>query len=121
MKLTLGKKLGLGFGAILALMILSAAMSYLKSSDISQSQNRALDIRVPSVEAAKNLQRDLNQTMSKGRQVLLAGAETARKEAAKKLFDGAWADVEKDVARLIELAPQWTLQEIERAPRRERG
>jgi methyl-accepting chemotaxis protein len=101
----------LDFGAILALMILSAAMSYLKSSDISQSQNRALDIRVPSVEAAKNLQRDLNQTMSKGRQVLLAGAETARKEAAKKLFDGAWADVEKDVARLIELAPQWTLQE----------
>ena len=39
MKLTLGKKLGLGFGVILALMVLSATMSYLKSSDIKQTQD----------------------------------------------------------------------------------
>lgn len=30
MKLTLGKKLGLGFGVILALMVFSFAMSYLR-------------------------------------------------------------------------------------------
>jgi methyl-accepting chemotaxis protein len=110
MKLTLGKKLGLGFGVTLALMVLSSTMSYLKSSDISQSQNRALDIRVPSVEAAKNLQRDLNQTGSKGRQAVLAGSERDRREAAKKLFDGTWDDVEKDIAKMDELAPHWTLQ-----------
>jgi methyl-accepting chemotaxis protein len=110
MKLTLGKKLGLGFGVILALMVLSSTMTYLKSGDISQSQNRALDLRVPTLEVAKNLQRDLNQTMSKGRQAVLAGAEPDRKEAAKKLFDGAWGDIEKDIAEMDELAPKWSVQ-----------
>jgi methyl-accepting chemotaxis protein len=110
MKLTLGKKLGLGFGAILGLMVLCTTMTYLKSSDISQSQNTALDVRVPSLEAAKNLQRDLNQTQSKGRQVVLAGSQPERREAARKLFDGNWGEVEKDMARLDELAPKWVNQ-----------
>src|ERR1019366_5639485 len=110
MKLTLGKKLGLGFGAILALMVLSAVLTYLKASAIKETQDRTMTLRVPTIAALKDLQRDLNQTMSKGRQVVLAGAESARKEAAQKLFDGAWNDVEKDVASLDELAPKWTLQ-----------
>jgi methyl-accepting chemotaxis protein len=110
MKLTLGKKLGLGFGVILALMVLSSTMSYLKATNIKQNEDRALDIRVPSVEAAKNLQRDLNMTQNKGRQTVLAGTDPTRREAAKKLFDGAWGAVEKDVAAIDELAPEWTLQ-----------
>ncbi len=42
MKLTLGKKLGLSFGVILALMVFSATMSYKKSADIRQSQDATL-------------------------------------------------------------------------------
>ena len=110
MKLTLGKKLGLGFGVTLALIILSAALTYVKAGGIKETQDRTMTLRVPTIAALKNLQRDLNQTMSKGRQVVLAGAESARKEAAQKLFDEAWNDVEKDVASLDELAPKWTLQ-----------
>jgi methyl-accepting chemotaxis protein len=110
MRLTLGKKLGLGFGVILALMVFSSTMSYLKSADISESQNRALDIRVPTFEAAKDLQRDLNQTQSKGRQIVLAGAQTDRKNAGKKLFDGTWGEIDKDMARMDELAPKWNVQ-----------
>jgi methyl-accepting chemotaxis protein len=110
MRLTLGKKLGLGFGVILALVVFSAAIAYLKSSDIRQTQDRALDIRSPSLETARRVQRDLNQTQSKGRQAILAGAEPARREAAKKLFDAAWGDVEKDMAGMDELAPKWAVQ-----------
>jgi len=110
MKLTLGKKLGLGFGAILVLMIFSATISYTKSSEMKESQDRALDIHFPTLEAAKDLQRDLNQTQSKGRQAILAGAQADRKDAAKKLFDGAWGEIEKDVAAMDELAPKWSLQ-----------
>jgi len=110
MKLTLGKKLGLGFGVILALMVLSSTMTYLKSSNIKQNEDRALGIRFPSVEAAKNLQRDLNMTQNKGRQTVLAGTDSTRREAAKKLFNGAWGAVEKDVAAIDELAPKWALQ-----------
>ena len=110
MKLTLGKKLGLGFGVILALMVLSATMSYLQSSDIKQSQDRALDLRFPTIVTATKLQRDMNGSTNKGREVILA-TEPVRKEAAKKLFEGAWSAVEKDIAEMDELAPKWTLQE----------
>jgi len=110
MRFTLGKKLGLGFGVILALMVFSSTMSYLKSADIRQSQDLTFELRVPSLEATLKLQRDLNQAQSKGQQSVLAGAEPARREAAKKLFDDNWSEIEKDAAGMAELAPKWVLQ-----------
>ena len=110
MRLTLGKKLGLGFGVILALMVVSTVMSYIKSADIKQTQNAILEVRVPSVVTARSLQRDLNQTASKTRQAMLAGTEAKRREDAKKLVDEAWSAIDKDIARMDELSPNWTLQ-----------
>jgi methyl-accepting chemotaxis protein len=111
MKLTLGKKLGLGFACVLTLFVLSALMVYVKANAIKELQDHAMNVRVPSITACKDLQRDLNQTASKNRQEILAGAEPARREAAKKLFDAAWSDIEgKDVAALDTLAPKWGLQ-----------
>jgi len=110
-KLTLGKKLGLGFGVILALMVLSTVMTYWKVADIKQSQDSVFSLRFPSVETATSLQRDLNQAASKGHQAILAGTQPDKREAAKKLSDDAWSEVGKDVARLDELAPHWTLAE----------
>jgi len=46
MKLTLGKKLALGFGVIMALMVLSASMTYLKLSDMKRAQDRAQRPRI---------------------------------------------------------------------------
>ena len=53
---------------------------------------------------------DLNQAGNKGRQAILAGGDPARREAAKKLADDNWIAIDKDVARLDELAPGWSLQ-----------
>ena len=110
MKLTLGKKLGLGFGVILALMVFNTTMSYLKSADIRQSQDITFELRYPTLETCRRLQRDLNQTENKGHQAILAGTEPARREEAKKAFDGIWGEIEKDIAELDEFAPKWSLQ-----------
>jgi len=110
MKLTLGKKLGLGFGAILALMVVSAVMSYVKSADIKRTPVAVLDVRVPSLECAGRLQRDLNQTASKARQAMLAGGDARRRTDAQKLLDDSWKAIDEDVARLNELEPHWILQ-----------
>jgi methyl-accepting chemotaxis protein len=107
MKLTLGKKLALGFGVIMALMVLSASMTYLKLSDMKRAQDRALDVRFPSIAAAKDLQRDLNQTQSKGRQAVLSGTRADKRASAKSSFDQAWNEVDKDLAALEQLAPKW--------------
>jgi methyl-accepting chemotaxis protein len=41
MKLTLGKQLGLGFGLVLGLMVMSAVLTYLKTNGIREKQDRA--------------------------------------------------------------------------------
>jgi methyl-accepting chemotaxis protein len=111
MKLTIKRKLGLGFGAILFLTTASAVLIYGKISDLAQDQIYLLTNRVPTLAATKDLQRDLNQTGSKSRQVILAGTEATPREAAVKLFEGAWIGVNKDLDRLKELSPHWALQE----------
>jgi methyl-accepting chemotaxis protein len=110
MKLTLGKKLGLGFGLILALMALSTMLTYSKASAIKATQTTITEVRIPTIGALKDLQADLNQTLNKGRQTILAGTDSARRDAGRKVFDDAWEGVGRDVAKLEEFSPHWTLQ-----------
>src|SRR6202521_5722129 len=110
MKFTIGRKLGLGFAMVLGLMIISSGLVYFKARDIRDVDARA-EIHTSTQKALFEMQRDLNQTMSKGRQATLAGTEQARRDAARKLFNSAWDDCKKDVAQLDELAPKWFAQE----------
>jgi len=110
MKFTIGKKLGLSFATVLGLMIVSSGLVYLKARDIRDVDGR-VDIHASTQKALFELQRDLNQTQSKGRQAVLAGSEQARRDVARKAFNSAWDDCKKDVAVLDELAPKWTVQE----------
>jgi methyl-accepting chemotaxis protein len=110
MKLTLRKKLGLGFGVILALMVVSGVLGYIKASAVKAGQDTFIAVRVPTIHALKDLQRDLNQTQSKGRQACLAGSQPDRWNAAKKAFDSAWNDISSDTSTLDSLAAYWKLQ-----------
>jgi len=111
MKLTLGKKLTLAFGSILALMVLSTFLSYLRVSQVQQIQTTLLSVRVPTLDGVRQLQRDLFQTGSKSRQAILAGWQTERRADGIKRFDAIWGKVEEDVATLSKISPQWTKQE----------
>src|ERR1700688_1606756 len=104
MKFTLRKKLGLGFGAILALMALSALLTYERAGSIKDAQDLAMDVRVPSVAILKDLSGDLSQTQNKGRQTILAGSNAERRDTAKRGFDAAWSALDAHMARLDELA-----------------
>jgi methyl-accepting chemotaxis protein len=111
MRFTLGKKLGLSFGVILALMTASATISYWKLGDIKQREDHILAVAVPSLDAARMVQKDLNWAANKGRQMVLAGTQADRREQAKTLYDGAWNDIDKDLSELNALAPHWASQE----------
>ncbi len=110
MKFTLGKKLGAGFACVLALTALSAVLTYSKTSAVTETQRHTMTLRVPSIFALASLQRELNQTQSKGRQAVLAGGQPDRREAADKLFASAWNAIAEDVAKLDELSVHWSLQ-----------
>jgi methyl-accepting chemotaxis protein len=111
MKVTLGKKLGSGFAVIVALMVLTAVLTYWRAAAIEQTQVRVTGVLVPTINTLKDLQRDLNQTQSEGRQAVLAGSEPARWESSKQAFTSVWDEVGKDIATLDGLSPRWTVQD----------
>ena len=111
MRLTLGKKLSMSFGVILALAVLGSTISYLKLSTLTRNVDVTFELRFPSSEAIKILQRDMNMTSVKARQAILAGSQPDRREIATKAWNKTWDTVQKDLVTLDELAPKWVLQE----------
>jgi len=111
MKLKVGAKLGLGFGAVLLLMVISTLLAYQKAAEVQVVQERIASMRTPSIIASKELQRELNQTGSKARQAVLAASNKGKfKSAQGRYFEQAEL-VKKDLAQLDGLAPRWSLQE----------
>jgi methyl-accepting chemotaxis protein len=110
MRIALGKKLELSFGLILALMILSTVLTYQEETAVKETQDRAMNSIFPSIRAATDLQRDVNQTQSKGREIILDGNQSSQWAAARTSFDSGWDAVRNDVAKLDELSPAWDLQ-----------
>jgi CHASE3 domain sensor protein len=110
MKFTLGKKLGLGFGVVLILMMVSAVLSYVESTEIRAIEHFILSNGVPSIQAVAQLKDDVDYSGSKSRQGILAGTQPARKEDAQKRFDGAWSRIDKAIAKLDDLSARWILQ-----------
>jgi CHASE3 domain sensor protein len=82
MRLTLGKKLPLGFGAILALMVLSGTAAILKIREMRALQEYLADNRMPTLDAGRCLQRDILPSGKKARQAILAGNQNAAGHAA---------------------------------------
>jgi len=111
MKLTLGKKLAIGFGAILALMVASAATSILKVSQMRAMQEYMMDNRMPTLDAARRLERDVHETGNKARQAILAGSQSERRQAAMDRYQQTWENIDKDLAALSEYSSAWKLQQ----------
>jgi methyl-accepting chemotaxis protein len=110
MKLSIGMKIGIGFAAVLLLMLVSGVLTYFRLSDIRQNVDRMTEIRVPSMEYAQMLRNDLNYAASKARQTILAGTDPARRAAARTAFDKAWEIADRELAKLDDLAPRWSRQ-----------
>jgi methyl-accepting chemotaxis protein len=111
MRFTIGRKLAGAFGTILGLMLLSTVLSYMKSLEMRNLQEFIVGTRVPTLEAIRELQRDLNQVISKARHAALAGTQPQRHHAARSLFEENWSTVQKDVTRLDDISKQWVMQE----------
>ena len=118
MKLTLARKLGLGFGMVLALMAISALLSYSKSAQLANLQDAIFTLHFPTVEACRRLQDDLDYSGSKARQAILAGGQQARLQKAENAFNTAWARIDRETAVLQELSSKWSSrQDIDRLAR----
>jgi CHASE3 domain sensor protein len=75
MKFTVAKKLGLGFGVVLALTLASTVLCYFKATSVEEEREKTANISTPSVFALKDLKADLNQSLNKTRQTVLGGSD----------------------------------------------
>ena len=109
MRLTLGRKLGMSFGVILALMVVSSLMSYVKVKQPSLEET-LYQFRVPTLDNCRKIQSDLNYG-GKSAAFHPRGNPASPARSAQKAFDKAWENVGKHVQVLTELSTRLTLQE----------
>ena len=102
--------MGLGFGSILALVLISGTASVLKIREMRVQQDYLMDVRVPTLDACRALQRDIFQTGNKARQTILAANQAEKRQESVAAFQKTWGDVDQDLEMLDALSPYWTLQ-----------
>ncbi|MGH9700558.1 MAG: MCP four helix bundle domain-containing protein, partial [Candidatus Acidiferrales bacterium] len=89
MRLTIGKKLALGFGAILVLLAVNAVLSYQKTAEVERKESYILNVCFPTIDNLTNWERDLSHTQENGRQFVLAATQQYKREKAQKTVDEA--------------------------------
>jgi methyl-accepting chemotaxis protein len=114
MKLKLGAKLGLGFGVILLLMIVSALLAYVRSTETRRIETNIVALKVPSIQASRRLQDDIDYAASKTRQAILAGSQPARSQDSQQRFDDAWNRIDRELTSLTTLSPSWSQEDRDR-------
>jgi methyl-accepting chemotaxis protein len=103
MRLSLGKKLAVGFAIVISFVLLVTAVTYFKMSTMVAAQEVLVTARIPEIAHAKDLAGQTNLTMSKIREFLLAPDQEGLNNA-KRDYDKAWSEIDKNVAKLQDLS-----------------
>ncbi len=103
MEMTIGKKLGLGFAAVLALMVISATVAYLKIAEMNRGVEKVVDHAFPAVSACDEMLDGLNHSVAALRGYVLLGDDPTEAEFFKSERVKVWKDMDNEVAQLTEL------------------
>ena len=109
MKLTMGKKLGMGFGSIILLMIVSTVIGQMKVTELGNVQNRVTGLRFPTVVTGRDMINGINHSLAALRGYMILGGESAT--AAEKFKADrakAWQGIDDALARYTQYSKNWT-------------
>lgn len=100
MKLTIGKQLASGFGAVIALMAVSAAFAYFKLAEMNRIVGTVVDESFPLVRACDELLSGLANSLAALRGYLLLVDDPRQADMLKQHRQSAWNDMDDAVRRL---------------------
>ena len=103
MKLTTGMKLGLGFTAVLALMVISATVAYFKIAEMNHGVGKLADQAFPAVAACDDMLTNLNLAVAAQRGYVILGDDPQQAAFFKDERASSWKGMEEALARLTEL------------------
>jgi methyl-accepting chemotaxis protein len=109
LRMTIGKKLGFGFGTILLLMVGSAINTYHSSTRIRQVQDRVIDLRIPTVRAGDEMLNGMNHSLAALRGYIILGADPAKAELFKNDRQAAWDGIDHALKQMQAFSKNWTV------------
>lgn len=110
MRMTLGRKLGFGFGVVLALMIFTAVLGCHKISIAQAIDSGILNLRFPTSLHNKTLVFFLTQSQSKEREYILLADDVNAGKRARSDWESTWSSIDAEVQALNELSSRFTFQ-----------
>lgn len=108
MKVTIGKKLGLGFAVVLSLMIGSVLLSYNNSQKLQRIENRILDLRYPTLVVGRDMLNSINHSLAALRGYIILGADPLKAEQMRHDRQQAWQNMNDALTRMDQFANNWT-------------
>lgn len=97
MQLSMGKKLFLGFGAVVATILFTTVITVFQLSSMKASQTQVVKVRYPIVMAGKDLINGMNQSLAALRGYMILGGEPQAAQKFKTERENAWQNIDKSV------------------------
>ena len=110
MRMSLGRKLGLGFGLVLALMVCSAGLTYWKISEMRGLQEAMTGVRIPSLIYSQDLTGQMSNSASRTREYILMADDAEVSAKSRDAVEAADKKISLDVQKLEELSQHFVLQ-----------
>jgi methyl-accepting chemotaxis protein len=108
LNLTIGKKLGLGFGVLVMLIVASSTVTYIKVSQLREIESRVVNLRYPTVIAGREMVNGVNHSLAGLRGYMILGGDPAMAAAFKKDRAAGWNEIEGALGQMESFAVNWT-------------
>ena len=111
MRFTLGKKLGISFGLILILMVISSTVTYSLILNNEKLQNRMINVRMKTVLLCKDITNGINQSLAGLRGYMILSHEPQKAKPMKEARESAWESIEHTISEYKIISEKWTVQD----------
>lgn len=111
MRLTIGKKLGLGFGAVIILMVIGAIVAYINLMHMRAIQDRMVQVRMPTAVASEQMNTAINRSLASLRGYIILGSDPVIGDRMRSERAEAWKQIDETSRHLDELSTTWTSQQ----------
>ncbi|MGY5452950.1 HAMP domain-containing methyl-accepting chemotaxis protein [Agarivorans sp. MS3-6] len=116
--MSISNKLLAAFSFVAVLMVISASIVFLQLSSITQKEQQIVEVSVPVVSKSKEIERQLQLSVSAVRAYLIHGSDPQRAEHFQAVFDKAWSEIAINIEQIALLTqasmPEQTIVDFEK-------
>jgi methyl-accepting chemotaxis protein len=102
MRLSIGKKLGGGFGLLVVLVVALAGVVFVQAKAVEEQTRQTFDRSVPAVEVGLTLQGEIHHALSMHRGYMILGLDALAQERLD-----TWKTIDKAIEQMNELSNEW--------------